>query len=391
MRLLKKLLKQIEQEMREYQICTNCVMDTTDPKIEFDNNGICTRCTQYYEQILPDWNKGLGHNEELSALLKKIKEAGKDQPYDCLFGFSGGLDSSYMLHLAVKEFGLRPLLFHVDAGWNTEVAKSNIQKMVEKLKLDLKIEIINWEEIKDMQLAFFKAGIPHLDTPQDHAFVAVLDNYASKHNIKYILNGGNISTEIIVNPSSWSYWGTDLKHIKDILKRFGSVPMKSYPFTNVLRRKIYMPYIKGVKVVKPLNLVPYDKKEAEDLLQREYGWSSYPQKHFESIATKFIEGYWLPKRFGYDVRRPQFSSLILTEQMTREEALKYLTSDSIPEEEAQVLFKKVTEMLGISECELNEYFEMPHKTYKNYKHQDYMFDLGVRVMYNLRLDKLIRK
>lgn len=377
--------------MREYQICTNCVMDTTDPKIEFDDKGKCTRCSQYYEDILPDWNKGNGHSDELNALIKKIKEAGKDQPYDCLFGFSGGMDSSYLLHLVVKEFGLRPLLFHVDAGWNTDFAKSNIQKMVQKLNLDLKIEIINWEEVKDMQLAFFKAGVPHLDTPQDHAFVAVLDNYASKHNIKYILNGGNISTEVIVNPLSWGYWGTDLKHIKDILKRFGSVSMKTYPFTSVLRRKIYMPYIKGIKVVKPLNLVPYIKNEAEELLKKEYDWSSYPQKHFESIATKFIEGYWLPKRFGYDVRRPQFSSLILTEQMTREEALNQLTSDSITEEETKMLFKKVADMLEIPESELKEHFEMPLKTYKDYKHQEYLFGLGVRAMYTLRLDKLIRK
>lgn len=378
-------------ENKEHQICTNCVMDTSDPKIEFDDKGVCTRCNQYYKEILPDWNNGLGHIEELTTLFNKIKEEGKGQPYDCLFGFSGGLDSSYMLHLAVKDFGLRPLLFHVDAGWNTEVAKSNIQKMVQKLDLDLKIEVINWEEIRDMQLAFFKAGIPHLDIPQDHAFVAVLDNYAKKHNIKYVLNGGNISTEVIVNPLSWGYWGTDLKHIKDILKRFGTVPMKSYPFTNVLRRKIYMPYIKGIKIVKPLNLVPYVKKEAEELLQSEYGWSSYPQKHFESIATKFIEGYWLPKRFGYDVRRPQFSSLILTEQMPREEALRQLSFDPIPEEEVKGLFRKVANMLEIPENELKQYLEMPHSTYKDFKHQEYMFDLGARVMYTLKIDKLIRK
>lgn len=379
------------KEIRNHQICTNCVMDTTDPKIEFDDSGKCDRCSQYYKEILPDWNKGVGHSEELNSLIKKIIDAGKDQPYDCLFGFSGGLDSSYMLHLAVKEFGLRPLLFHVDAGWNTEIANSNIEKMVKKLNLDLKIEIIKWEEVRDMQLAFFKSGVPHLDIAQDHAFVAVLDNYAKKHNIKHILNGGNISTEIVVNPQSWSYWGTDLKHIKDVLKRLGTVAMKTYPFTNVLRRKVYMPYVKGIKVIKILNLVPYIKKDAEELLQKEYGWTSYPQKHFESIATKFIEGFWLPKRFGYDVRKPQFSSLILTEQMTREEALKKLATDPIPEEEANLLFQKVADMLQISEKELNKYFEMPHKTYKDYKHQEYMFDLGARIMYTLKLDKLIRK
>lgn len=366
-------------------------MDSSDPNIKFDDKGVCNRCNQYYKEILPDWKKGQSHGKELAALVKKIKEEGKDKPYDCLFGFSGGLDSSYMLHLVVKELGLRPLLFHVDAGWNTDIAESNIQKMVQKLDLPLTIEQINWDEVRDMQLAFFKSGVPHLDIAQDHAFVAVLDNYAKKHNIKYILNGGNISTEVVVNPDSWGYWGTDLKHIKDILKRFGTIPMKTYPFTNVLRRKIYMPYVKGVKVVKFLNLIPYIKKEAEELLKKEYGWSSYPQKHFESIATKFIEGYWLPKRFGYDVRKPQLSSLILTEQMTRKEALIELASDPIPAEEAKELFVKVAAMLEIPQQELHEYFQMPIKTYKDYKHQDYIFDIGARIMYKLKLDKLIRK
>ena len=242
-----------------------------------------------------------------------------------------------------------------------------------------------------MQLSFFKSGIPHLDIPQDHAFVAVLDNYAVKNNIDFILNGGNISTEVIVNPNSWSYWGTDLVHIKDILSKFGTIKLQEYPFTTVLKRKIYMPYIKNVKVVKPLNYLPYIKKEAEDLLTREYGWTPYPQKHFESIMTKFIEGYWLPKRFGWDVRKPQFSSLILTNQMSREEAMERLKHDPLSSDEEKELFSKVSAMLDIAKDELQTYFTMPLKSYKDYKHQDYLFDLGSRIMYFLKLDKLIRK
>ncbi|RQP14617.1 MAG: N-acetyl sugar amidotransferase [Chryseobacterium sp.] len=372
-------------------ICTNCVMDTTDPNIKFDENGVCERCNQYYTDILPMWNKGLGHEQELRTTVEKIKAAGKGKPYDCLLGFSGGFDSSYMLHFAVKELGLRPLVFHVDAGWNTKLASENIRKMVDKLGVELRIETISWEEVRDMQLAFFKSGVPHLDIPQDHAFVAVLDNFARKYGIKYILNGGNISTEVIVNPNSWSYWGTDLKHIKDVLRRFGTVEYKTYPFTNILRRKIYMPYVKGVKIVKLLNLIPYVKKEAEQLLKDEYGWTSYPQKHFESIATKFIEGYWLPERFGYDVRKPQFSSLILTEQMTREEALERLEQKPLTDEEARELFSLVAEKLSISEEELHSYLMMPMKRYTDYKNREYMYDLGAKAMYRLKLDKLIRK
>lgn len=376
---------------RAYQVCTNCVMDTSDPNIKFDEKGVCERCNQFYAEIFPSWNKGIGHFEELKKMVEKIKAEGKGKPYDCILGFSGGFDSSYLLHFAVKELGLRPLVFHVDAGWNTDFAKENVRKIVEKLGVELKTEVINWNEERDMQLAFFKSGVPHLDIPQDHAFVAVLDNYAKKFNIKYILNGGNISTEVVVNPNAWSYWGTDLKHIKDILNRFGSNSFKTYPFTTVLKRKVYMPYIKGIKVVKLLNMTPYIKKEAEALLIREYDYTPYPQKHFESIITKFIEGYWLPKRFGYDVRKPQFSSLILTEQMTRDDALEKLKNDAIEESEAKELFRTVAKMLEISENELESYFTMPLKTYKDYKHQDYLFDAGAKIMYTLKLDKLIRK
>lgn len=374
-----------------YQICTNCVMDTSDPNIKFDEKGVCERCNEYYENILPDWQQGKGKQKELNELVAKIKKEGQGKPYDCLLGMSGGFDSSYMLHFAIKELGLRPLVFHVDAGWNTPFAEENITKMVKKLGIDLKVEKINWNEERDFQLAFFKSGVPHLDIPQDLAFVSVLDNYAKKNGIKYILNGGNISTEVIVNPKSWGYWGTDMKHNRDIIRRFGTVPMNTYPFTNVFKRKVVMSYLYGVKVVKLLNYVPYVKKDAETLLQKEYGWTPYPQKHFESYMTKFIEGYWLPERFGYDVRRAQFSSLILTEQMTRQEALDKLASKPMSEEEAKELFEKIASMLEISIEELKFYMDMPLKTYKDYKHQDYLFDLGARIMYWLKLDKLVRK
>lgn len=381
--------------MREnkYQICTNCVMDTSDSDIKFDEKGVCERCNEYYDNILPDWQKGQGEQKlkELNEIVAKIKKEGQGKPYDCLLGMSGGFDSSYMLHFAIKELGLRPLVFHVDAGWNTPFSEENITKMVKKLGIDLKVEKINWNEERDFQLAFFKSGVPHLDIPQDLAFVSVLDNYAKKNGIKYILNGGNISTEVIVNPKSWGYWGTDMKHNRDIIRRFGTVPMNTYPFTNVFKRKVVMPYLYGVKVVKLLNYVPYVKKDAETLLQKEYGWTPYPQKHFESYMTKFIEGYWLPERFGYDVRRAQFSSLILTEQMTRQEALDKLASKPMSEEEAKELFEKIASMLEISIEELKFYMDMPLKTYKDYKHQDYLFDLGARIMYWLKLDKLVRK
>lgn len=373
------------------QVCINCVMDTSDPNIKFNDKGICERCSDFRTQILPSWNYGKGHSEELISLVSQIKRNGVGKQYDCILGMSGGFDSSYMLHFAIKELGLRPLVFHVDAGWNIPFVKENISKMITKLNIDLKIETINWDEIKDMQIAFFKSGVPHLDTPQDHAFVSVLDKYAEKYNIKYILNGGNISTEVVVNPNAWGYWGTDRAQINDIVKRFGTLPMDNYPFTSILKRKIYMPYVKGVKVIKLLNFIPYIKAEAEDLLVKEYNWKPYAQKHFEDILTKFIEGYWLPKRFGYDVRKPQYSSLILTKQMERDDALERLKYPPLTEEEGELLFDQVASMLDISREELQKYFDMSLKSYKDYNNQEWLFNIGSKVLRYLGFDKLIRK
>lgn len=377
--------------MNTYQICTNCVMDTSDPNIKFDKNGICERCNQYEKEVLPSWRKGVGHETELKKIVDRIKKDGEGKEYDCILGMSGGFDSSYMLHFAIKELKLRPLVFHVDAGWNIPFAVENIQKMVKKLNVELKVEVVDWEDVKNFQIAFFRSGVPHLDIPQDHAFVATLYNYADKHGIKYILNGGNISTEVVNNPQGWKYWGTDMIHNRDIIKKFSPKPLRNYPFSSVFRHKIYLKYFKKIEVVKLLDYIPYIKKDAEMLLKREYGWNPYPQKHFESIMTKFLEGYWLPERFGYDVRKAQFSSLILTGQMTREEALDRLSKPALSEDEKNALFTQVASMLEISEAELMSYFTMPLKTYKDYKNQEFIFNVGAKILHGIGIDRLIRK
>jgi len=371
-------------------ICTSCVMDTTDPNIVFDQDGVCQSCKTYYKTIEPSWNYGKNKEAELSLVLEKIKKAGKNKAYDCLLGLSGGLDSSYLLHMAIKEWGLRPLVFHVDAGWNTDIAKDNINKMINKLGIDLKIKTMNWQEMKALQIAFFKSGVAHLDIPQDNAFVGVLDDFAKKNNIKYVLNGGNIASEVIVNPLSWCYWGTDSKQNKDIVKQFSPIKIKDYKFTNIFQRKIIMPYFYGVKVVKPLNYIPYVKKEVEKFLNTEYGYIAYGQKHFEDIITKFIEGYWLPKRFGFDVRKPQLSSLILTKQISRTDALKILSRPALSETEQKELFSQVAFMLDLNENELESFLNLPLKYYTDYKNSDWIFSLGKKILFALKLDKLIR-
>jgi len=374
-----------------YQICSNCVMDTSDPEIEFDQYGICRRCNDFYEYILPKWNHGSGHELELKKILYKIKKAGRRKPFDCILGISGGVDSCYLLHLAVKEFDLRVLVAHVDSGWDMPFAKRNIERMVSKLNVELIVEKIDKNEFRNFQLAMFKAGVPDLDIPQDMAFVSIIDNLAIKNGIKYILNGGNISTEVIINPKAWSYWGTDLRYVKDILNKFGKIKMETYPFTSIFKRKILIPYLKGIKTIKLLNYVPYKVFDAKKLLNSEYGWEDYQQKHFESKLTKFIEGFWLPKRFGYDIRRAQYSSLILTGQMKREEALKKLSNPAISDDEAISLIKEVAEGLEITVEELMSYIDLPKKTYKNYKNTKRIFDIGSKILFIFGIDKLIRR
>lgn len=375
----------------KYQICTKTVMDTSDSRITFDQNGICDHVYDFDKNVKPNWFPNDEGLKRLKSTVAKIKKDGEGRDFDCILGMSGGVDSSYLLHLAVKELGLRPLVFHVDGGWNSEIAVNNIQVIIEKLGLDLYTEVINWEEMKDFQLAFFKSGVPHIDIPQDHAFVATLYNFADKHNIKYILNGSNISTECVRNPMEWLYYGTDMAQINDIRKKFGTNNMETYPFSPIWRHKIYLKYIRKIHVIKPLDNLKYIKNDALKLLEKEYGWKPYPQKHFESRFTKFFEGYWLPERFGFDTRRVQFSSLILTGQMTRRDAIEKLKKPSYDPVKIDEEFNFIATKLGISADELNSYFKMPKKFYWDYKNQERIFNLGAKVLQKLGLEKAIKR
>ncbi len=366
-------------------------MDTSDSRIAFDKDGVCDHARDFFNNVCPDWQANLNDNEILPRLVSEIKSSNSKSEYNCILGLSGGVDSSYMLHLAVREFGLRPLVFHVDGGWNSELAVHNIHVLVDKLGLDLFTEVINWEEMRDFQLAWFKAGVPHLDIPQDHAFIATLYKFADKYNIKYILNGGNISTECVRNPMEFFYYGTDMIHIRDVMRRFGTLEMKTYPFSSILRHKIYLRYIRRIKVVRVLNYRPYVKADAISLLEGEYGWKPYPQKHFESRFTKFYESYWLPERFGFDPRRVQFSSLILTGQMTRDEALMRLEKPAYDPSTIGKDFDYLASKLGITTDELNHYFTMPKKFYWDYKNQEMLFNAGARVLKSMGLESSIKR
>lgn len=376
---------------REYRICANCVMDTSDSMITFDQKGKCDHCNSYRENLLPNWHTDDRGKAELKKIVAKIKHDGRNRDFDCIMGMSGGADSSYMLHVAVKDYGLRPLVFHVDGGWNSQVAVNNIEVLIEALGLDLYTEVINWEEMKDFQLAYFKSGVPTIDIPQDHAFIATLYNFAEKHKIRYILNGGNFSTECVRNPLEFFYYGTDMPQIRDIQKRFCTRTMKTYPFSSILRHKFYLRYIRRIQVVKPLNYFPYIKADAMQFLRDTYGWIPYPQKHFESRFTRFYEGYWLPSKFGFDTRRVQFSSLILTGQMTREDAIEQLQHPALSADESKNEFEYVAKKLGITVDELQGYFDAPNKSYKDYRNQENMFLLGAKVLKWLGIERSIKR
>lgn len=373
--------------MSNPQICTNCVMDTTDSKITFDENGVCDHCNTYYQDIEPVWSYGEGRKDKLERLIESIRKNGKGKNFDCLMGMSGGIDSSYLLYKMTHDYGLKPLVFHVDAGWNSQIAVNNIEKLIDGLNLDLYTEVINWEEMRDLQQAFFKSGVPHIDVPQDHAFFATMYKFASKNKIKYILTGGNYSTECVRNPLEWMYYQSDSIQLKDIHKKHGNEKLNDYPVTNILWHKVYLPYIRGIKLYRPLDYMVYNKEEAMNLLVEKYGYQKYPQKHFESRFTRFYESYWLPERFGYDTRKVQFSSLILTNQMSREEALEELKKPAYDPEQVEHDKEYVANKLRIPVNEIEEYFEMPKRTYKDYKSMENIYNIGASVMRMMGLER----
>ena len=362
-------------------------MDTTDSAIVFDANGVCDHCNTFHSQIQPAWHTGQRGKAQLDRMVETIRAAGKGKDFDCIIGMSGGIDSSYLLYAAKELLGLRPLVFHVDAGWNSQIAVNNIERLVDGLGLDLFTEVIDWEEMKDLQRAFFRSGVSHIDTPQDHSFFATMYKFATKHGVRHILTGANYSTECIRNPLEWMYFQSDARQIRDIHRRFGERPLRNFPLTSILWHKAWLPYVRGIKVLRPLNSMPYIKTEARQLLMDRFGWQPYPQKHFESRFTRFYEGYWLTERFGYDVRKVQFSSLIVTGQMTRDEALAELQKPPYDAETIEQEIEFVANKLDISVEELMGYMALPKKTYRDYKNQEQIYRIGARVMRLLGIER----
>ena len=364
-------------------------MDTSDPNINLDAQGLCDYCKNFEIQIKPNWHTGADGVRQLGRVAEAIRQDGKGRDFDCIIGLSGGLDSSYVAYVAKKKMGLRPLLFHVDAGWNTDQAVGNIEKLVDGLGLDLFTDVVNWEAVKRMQVAFLRAGIPDQDLVQDAAFFSGLYKFARKYKIKHIITGSNFSTECCREPEEWGgYLGIDKTLFGDIWDKCGDgQPNSEFPLVDILVYKVWYQKVLGMKVHHPLNLVPYVKKDAECELERLFGWQRFQHKHHESRFTRFYEDFWLPRRFGYEKRRAHFSSLIMTGQMTRDRALDRISRPEMDEHFLRQEFEYVANKLGLTLNELQELFDSPKKTFRDYKNKRDLIGLGANLMRKLGMEK----
>ncbi len=361
---------------KNWQVCSRCVMDTTDWTITFDLNGICNHCYQFDNVTSKNWFPGDNGKKLLDNLVSKIKQEGRKNEYNCILGMSGGVDSSY-LALVLKDYELRPLIVHVDAGWNSELAVHNIEQIVKYCGFDLHTHVLNWEEIKDLQLSYLKASLANQDVIQDHAFFASLYSFAVQNKIKYVFNGGNIATESVF-PSCWHHAAMDSINLKAIHKRHGVQKLKDYKTLSFLEYYFYYPFIRGLNVIRPLNYMPYNKKNATRILKERVGFKEYGRKHGESRFTKFFQNYYLPKKFNMDKRKPHLSSLVLSGEISRSEALHSLSEPLYEKKELDEDKSFVAKKLGISKEELERLVMAPKGHYSQYANWDSRYKIMVR-------------
>lgn len=371
---------------REYQICTNCVMDTTDWSTTFDDAGVCNHCSNFYENIKPNWHPDAESESLLVSLAEKIRKEGKRKKYDCIIGFSGGVDSSYLAYIAKERLQLNPLLYVVDTGWNLDITRENIKNVSEGLQLDVVTETVNWEEMKDLQLAFLKSQISSQDLPQDHAIFAGLYNYAVRNGFKYVLTGANIATECILPGGGWG-GGNDLVLIKDIHRKHGKENLSTFPFCSMFKYRIYYAYFCGMKRVAPLNYLPFDPLKVEAFLHERFNWQGYENKHYENLFTRWYEGYYMPRKFGYDKRKTYYSSLILSGNMSREEAIKRLSQEPYNQAQAENDTEAIASKLGITKEELEAIITQNSKTIHDYRNSQWAITLGKKIAVLLGVEK----
>lgn len=351
-------------EENKIKECSKCILDTTVSNIVFDIDGICNYC-HGYDEIMKTVPTGEKAQTVLNNIVDNIKNNGKKKEYDCLIGLSGGVDSTYLAHMVV-ELGLRPLVVHIDTGWNSEIAVQNIENVVTKLNLDLFTYVIDWEEMKDLQLSFFKASVPDCDIPQDHVFPALLHKIAKQHKIKDIISGHNLVTEF-VSPKGWGYDSNDLKHLKHIQSLYGSKKLINYPKYSLFDRIIFYRFIHPIKSHRLLYYVPYDKETIKIFIKEHLNWKDYGGKHFESKFTKFFQAYYLPVKFGFDKRKAHLSNLIISGQITKEEALVEMEKNQYSKVDLDLDTEYIIKKLGINSNDWVDIMNLPLKQHSEYK------------------------
>jgi N-acetyl sugar amidotransferase len=354
-------------QSKNYQQCTRCVMDTTDPIITFDEEGRCNHCTEFIEKRSHYKYKGAESDQELERWVSDMKIAGKGKEFDCVVGLSGGIDSSYAAYIC-RQHGLRVLAVHLDNGWNSEEAVLNIKNIAQKLKVEYESYVLDWEEFKDLQLAFLKASVPEADTPTDIAILSALHKVAAKYGVKHIISGGNFATEGIL-PKHWHYNAKDLTYFNHIYKKFGKAKLRKFP-TFGFKSEMYYKLVKGIKMVYLLNYVPFDKDKAMKLLEKELDWKYYGGKHYESKYTGFIQSYYLFEKFNIDYRRATLSSEICAGAIDREKALEELTSKPYNPEKVKEEKKYIAKKLGISDEEFENILLLPPHWYSDYPNDE---------------------
>lgn len=353
-----------------YQICTRCIMDTSDPEIIFDADGRCNHCTAAITRMETQLFLEAEREVALQELAAKIKAEGRGKEYDCIIGVSGGVDST-MVAYTVKNLGLRPLAIHFDNGWNSELAVDNIKRTIERLDIELYTHVVDWEEFRDLQLCFLKASVSNCEIPTDHGITALLFKMAAKVGTRFILSGSNLATEAIM-PYAWGHYNQDLKHIKAINRQFGGRPLKTMPLIS-LPDYFYYVFIKKIRQIPFLNFIDYHKDKAKDLLARELDWRDYGGKHYESVWTRFFQGYYLPTKFGYDKRRAHLSTMICSGQVSRQDALNEMELPTYPpallREDMQFVMKK----FGLNQEQFDAIMRAPVREAKDYPSNYFLF------------------
>ncbi len=355
---------------RPYQVCTRCIMDTSEPEISFGAGGVCNHCTsalaRMKAQLLPPEARDLA----LQKLASQIQHEGRGKEYDCVIGVSGGVDSTMTAYL-VKKLGLRPLAVHFDNGWNSELAVDNIKRALDHLGIELYTHVVDWEEFRDLQISFLRASVANCEIPTDHGITALLFRMAARLKVRFILSGSNLATEAIM-PISWAYYNQDLRHLKAVHRRFGTKPLQTMP-TISLSHYLYYVFVRRMRQIPFLNYVHYDKEEAKRILEKELGWRDYGGKHYESVWTRFFQGYYLPVKFGYDKRRPHYSTMICSNLMTRERALaemeKPVYDGLLLKQDMQFVLKK----FGLSREEFAALLAEPPKPHTVYPSHNFLF------------------